>query len=572
MSSMYEFQGISYPLIDEESVNGVKLYPHQRISVYNLEETERTMKLQKLAGVYVNTRTAIFGDHPGYGKTFSLCSLIKRDRLQYNPNIFVAEGVNVMRRISSIYPIHMEVLKTTLLIVPLGIVNQWKASLDMFNLRTIIINKKSLIETDIRQYDVVMVTSTMYKHFYDKTSSNMIMYKRMIFDEPDSTHIPGFCKLNSLFSWYVTGTPRRLISARLSRGHHIYDWIKRYNLSENIDRYVIRNSVNLIESSIQLPPITEIEYEITYTRMQNLAMRHVDNSIREAIVNGDMNNAAKLMGWDGEGDITTCIIRKYKIRIENLEYEKSGIEMRRRQIGDKQYLMCRLKELDTRIQSMKDCIKEVDNEKQNIINADCSICMEKCHKPVMTMCCNTVTCQACLVQWMNSGVHKNCHMCRSTITSDMVVNLKNTDECKEDSNKDGDDEEKKEESVYKPKSKRSTIEDIILKGGSEKRWIIFSNSVWSFESLGSSILKNLIYEELKGSTSSIENILKRFKIGKTKIILVNNDHNCAGINIIDATDVIIHDSSSIDQELQCIKRAHRMGREKPLTVHRFKSD
>ena len=119
----------------------------------------------------------------------------------------------------------------------------------MFDLRTIIINKKSLIETDIRQYDVVMVTSTMYKHFYDKTTSNMIMYKRMIFDEPDSTHIPGFCKLNSLFSWYVTGTPRRLISMRSSRGHHICDWVKRYDLYEDIDKYVITNSVNLIKSA-----------------------------------------------------------------------------------------------------------------------------------------------------------------------------------------------------------------------------------------------------------------------------------------------------------------------------------
>lgn len=573
-STHYSFGGVSYPLIGEEKVNGVKLYPHQRISIHKMEETEKQMSILSPDGLsFVKTRTAVFADHPGYGKTFSLCALIKRDKMKFDPMMFVECGsINKYYRFDRVFPDDHPKIKTTLLVLPLGIVKQWKDALAMFDLTHVTINKKNLVDSDVSKYDVAIVTSTMYKHFYEATLRKDLVYRRMIFDEPDSTKIVKFRELNFLFRWFVTGTPIRLLGMRRNAENQISNWIINYELHSHLGNYIIQNEINLIEDSIRLPPINNITHRVVYSRMQNLAMRHVDYNVREAIMNGNMDDAARLMGWDGKGDITSCIIDKYRARIEVLEHEKQGIELRINRHGERAYFTDRISELNTRIRSLEDCIKEVDEEKKNILEADCSICLDKCQIPVMTKCCNTVSCRDCLMEWLNASSHKNCHMCRKQISPDMVVRLTDQKEGDVEDRKDGDDDEESAEEKKKedePMSKKATIEKLLVDGGSDKRWIIFANSRWSFEELGSSILNQFKYEELKGSTGAINNVLKRFKSGDTPIILVNNDHNCAGINILDATDVIIHDSSSSDQELQCIKRAHRMGRTTPLTVHKF---
>lgn len=569
-SAKIDFQGESFDMIQEETVAGVKLYPHQRISVYDMENVERNMYVSFNDGDnIIKTRTAIFGDHPGYGKTYSMCALIKRDNVELDLEKFIPSEkyVNGLVKLGKIYRGNVRI-PTTLIILPLGIVNQWTHVLSLFGLNYIVINKKKMIpnlQADI--YDVIVVSSTMYSDFYEKTIQDGIVFRRVIFDEPDSTKVRNFYELPYMFRWFVTGTPLRLVSTRQgirNLPHQINAWVCKCGIGrDNIDLYTIFNDIDLIKSSVRLPDIETKTYSIVYSRMQNLAMRHVtDHNVREAIANGKIDEAVKLMGWNSEGDITECIVEGYKERIAILEHEAKGIELRLAR-GERTYFRTRLEEVNQRINTLKQYINDVNEEKQKILDADCTICLDKCDIPVMTKCCNSVTCRNCLLQWLQSSYHKNCHMCRKIITPDMVLKL--TNNCEEKA----EEIEVKQQEENKPLSKKATIEKILKEGGENKRWIIFASSKYSFESLGSSILDRYKYEELKGSTSAINNVIKRFEKGVTQIILVNNDHNCAGINILCATDVIIHDATSNMQELQCIKRAHRMGRTEPLTVHRF---
>ncbi len=583
----YEFKGDTYNLIKEEEICGVKLYPHQRISIHEMEKIESTKLIKASGSIFkTSTQTAIFGDHPGYGKTYSICSVIKRNKLVYKPEQVVCyNNTSSMTTLGTLYE-DSNVIKTTVLVLPLGIVKQWKDALDKFDINYLVVNKKAASKADVKEYDVVIVTSTMYKHFYDYNTDKPIVFKRLIFDEPDSTYVAKFQPLESLFRWFVTGTPYRIASVydRKNPCNQICGWLRSFGLSQNIEHFVFANRLNLIEESIKLPAIVERKHRFAYTRMQSLAMRHVGRDVADAIRNGDMNDAATLMGWNGEHvDITTCITMKYKNRIAELEYEIRGVKLRKeRQIqmghNTQSYTFYddRIQHLKCRILSIQDCIKEVEKEREEIINAECSICIEKCELPVMTKCCNSVSCRDCLMSWFSQSPRQNCHMCRKVLTKDSIINLTDEKEGdkKEGDKKEGDKKEGDEKEEDEIVSKQATILRLLQRGDENSRWIIFATSMWSFNSLNDSILtsptvQSLGSEQLKGSTTAIMNTLKRFKDGTTKILLVNNDHNCAGINIIEATDVIIHDSTSTDQELQCIKRAHRMGRTEPLTVHKF---
>lgn len=584
MSSTYEYKGESYNLIKEDEICGIKLYPHQRISIYDMERIESTKLVKVRASRFkTSSQTAVFGDHPGYGKTYSICSVIKRNKLSYNPEQVVCfNNTSSMTTIGEIYQ-DSNIIDTTVIVLPLGIVNQWKDALVKFDISYLIVNKKTATNADVTKYDVVIVTSTMYKHFYEYNKDKLLVFKRLIFDEPDSTYVAKFQQIDSLFRWFVTGTPHRIACtySRHNKSNQICNWLSSFGLTQSIDNFVVANHLKLIEDSVKLPTIHERTHRFSYTRMQSLAMRHVSNDVADAIRNGDMNDAATLMGWDGQyGDITTCITMKYKNRIAELEYEIQGVGLRKErhsrmnQYQGHNFYEERIQSLKCRIMSIQDCINEVEKEKEEIINAECSICMDKCVLPVMTKCCNSVSCRDCLMSWFSQSPQQNCHMCRKILTKDSIINL--TDKKEDEKEEDKKDEDKKEEDEKEDEivSKQATILRILERGDDNSRWIIFATSMWSFNSLNDSILTSPIVqrlgsEQLKGSTTAIMNTLKRFKNGTTKIILVNNDRNCAGINIIEATDVIIHDSTSRYQELQCIKRAHRMGRTAPLTVHKF---
>jgi SNF2 family DNA or RNA helicase len=61
-------------------------------------------------------------------------------------------------------------------------------------------------------------------------------------------------------------------------------------------------------------------------------------------------------------------------------------------------------------------------------------------------------------------------------------------------------------------------------------------------------------------------ILDNFENRKIKVILLNTHHAGYGINICNATDVIIYHSMK-DEKVQAVGRAQRVGRTEPLTIH-----
>ena len=75
---------------------------------------------------------------------------------------------------------------------------------------------------------------------------------------------------------------------------------------------------------------------------------------------------------------------------------------------------------------------------------------------------------------------------------------------------------------------------------------------------------------LKGSMATIEKRINEFKNGKIKVLLMNSESYCAGMNLQCTTDVIIYHNLNSDIEKQAIGRAQRIGRTSKLNVHYLK--
>jgi SNF2 family DNA or RNA helicase len=64
--------------------------------------------------------------------------------------------------------------------------------------------------------------------------------------------------------------------------------------------------------------------------------------------------------------------------------------------------------------------------------------------------------------------------------------------------------------------------------------------------------------------------LNSFKTGETEVIFLNSRYCCAGINLQDATDIILYHEMNFNAETQIIGRANRIGRKVSLNVHHLK--
>ena len=62
-------------------------------------------------------------------------------------------------------------------------------------------------------------------------------------------------------------------------------------------------------------------------------------------------------------------------------------------------------------------------------------------------------------------------------------------------------------------------------------------------------------------------ILNYFKEGKIKVLFLNSNNNGAGINLQEATDIIMYHGIDKQHRQQIIGRANRIGRICDLTVH-----
>jgi superfamily II DNA/RNA helicase len=108
----------------------------------------------------------------------------------------------------------------------------------------------------------------------------------------------------------------------------------------------------------------------------------------------------------------------------------------------------------------------------------------------------------------------------------------------------------------------------ILKDNPDGKIIVFSRYENPFGALAREISDaGVVVEMVQGSKDSVGAILRRFREGQTRVLLLDSKYCGAGINLESATHVVLyHGGLSHDERHQIVGRAQRLGRTGPLTV------
>ena len=78
---------------------------------------------------------------------------------------------------------------------------------------------------------------------------------------------------------------------------------------------------------------------------------------------------------------------------------------------------------------------------------------------------------------------------------------------------------------------------------------------------------NIIFSVVIGNRKTRDQSIDNFKNGNARVIFLNSKFNGAGINLQEATDIILYHEMPASTQNQIIGRAKRIGRIEPLHVH-----
>jgi SNF2 family DNA or RNA helicase len=123
-----------------------------------------------------------------------------------------------------------------------------------------------------------------------------------------------------------------------------------------------------------------------------------------------------------------------------------------------------------------------------------------------------------------------------------------------------------------PKRKKNKQETLleILETKLNGKFIIFSNYDETFQNIRDLLNdEKFSFSEIKGSMEIREKQLESFKNGSKSVLFLNSLTNGAGINIQEATDIILYHKMNEDIQSHVMGRAYRIGRKTELNVHHF---
>ena len=533
----------------------VTLYKHQLASIYNMEKFETENIVSFNINNFKKIKIGVNADLVGYGKTLSTIGLIVRDKMLWDletPYVFEKIKVEAEGLIQTIEIFRYKKLPTNLVLVSQSIICQWEEEIKKTDLKFISIkSKKDLTELQAENYDIILVIPNMFNKLILVYSN--CAWKRFIFDEPGNLKVPGMVSVYAGFYWFLSATPDQIFHHhyRCNKGTFIRDIIgSSYTEFQNTFKdIIIKNDPEFIKASFEMPK-TFHHYYHCYQPIYNLIHTFVTDNIKQMIDSGDIEGAIMSLGGDRTCNIIELILNKKKTELLEIDakIQLHSIRNEESKIKDLEYLRYR-----TLFQ-----IEDLDNKFKSILQDSCHICYETLKDPVLEYNCQNLFCGECLLKWLSKN--NSCPLCRVEVDTRKLIYIKTNPE----------NENKIIEKKVLNMTKLETIIDIIKKNQSGK-FLIFSDHDKSFNSITIVLEENGITStQIRGNVKTIEEKLSSFKKGDIKAIFLNSKYNGAGLNLQEATDIILYHEMNFNIETQILGRANRIGRKIPLNVHHLK--
>ena len=595
----------------------MQMYAHQRAVLHSMKEKEIELNAgMDISGTRLYSNFAILGDGVGVGKSLMvlghISNLKRNDPIHHiknlsdygNGNIYSIEEKDLYRDCSN---------AGSLIVVPHTLYKQWEkyikeqTTLSFYGVKT-----KKYIEPEqwkkdnMLSKDVVLISNTLYGKLQQIMNEQKISWRRVFFDEADTLLIPSTQQLPvTKFIWLVSASWSNLLFPNTTlyfsqtnmqffqssnfdpqllhhiqswrhRDHPGYMWVQQHyhmvslpffkpyvgNANKYRGRLVVRCRDTFVEESISLPPL----YTHTIMCRPSVAHRVVANAIsadiRQLLHAGDYTGALEQLGVKSE-DSMTLIQAVTENRLKELDrlqrtYEfKNSIEYSSPQ--GKEHALNHLRQ---KIDGLKEQIKSLKERIENYKEEICPICFDEPQNAVLTNCCHRIFCAACILTSLTRA--NTCPLCRAVIQPNQLHTL--TEEKQKNTNKKTKDD-------VEPLKKMEQLLKLIretLQTDKDARFLIFSRFDNPLNAIGQDLINEHIRPaQVQGNKDVIHRTLESFRKGDTRVLLLNSMAAGAGMNITEATHVVLLHAMNHEEEKQILGRAYRMGRKGPLHLIRL---
>lgn len=578
--------------IYDENNTKVDLFQHQLISVYEMEKLERDRKVRKTMrlqdrmiyadsnGEYLtrsefaastdpnkrsviiykdriretHTNVGFFRDIPGYGKTLSMCALIARD-FRFNTiewdlsTPYIREyNERVSANTHNIIKDKYTKCDSVVIICPSNLIHQWKKELNRCKLVCYeatcnkSIDEIKNIEFLNENYHVVLVNCNFLYAFLNKFK--YYAFRRCIYDEIVDSRTPhiGNNELIANFYWFISAT--------------IYSTIRRFRNSwfcnllpstmDDYDIISIRNSPDFIKNSITLPKPQFTTHFYSANAAYSKLKGFVDKRIEELLKNGNIDEALTLLNVDDTDNIFDAVVKNIDNKITRIRTMSPG--------------PLRTTRLNDALTEKENILKRINTYTED--DNDCSICMTSPKEDyIITTCCYNIFCTQCLLMALT---HKQtCPLCRGKVNTENLIRHTNNMCERATNNIKSDKIMNQQETLLK-------VINQIRSNGPERKILLFSEYDSVYQHISSRI-ENAVIESLKGNQTHRENVINSFRAGNIDILYLNSVNNAAGINLTEATDIILYHEMCTSRKDQIIGRAIRIGCNHSVYVHELKS-
>ena len=544
---MSNFNNIN--LVSQPKDMKVTLFPHQLLSIHKMESLEINNTIVK-ENYVKETKIGINADLTGFGKTLSMLGLILRNKMEWDldtPYVFEKISVESKSRIKDYHIFRYDKLPTTLILASPSLIGQWVQEIKKTNLTYLsLVTKKSIEDLDVEKYDIVIVFPAMFNKLISNYSG--YAWKRFIFDEPGHLKVSGMKELHAGFYWFVTATPDNIPKRHINcRGSFMRDLFCNYysDFETHFNDIIIKNDPEFVKASFEMPP-TSHYYHNCFQPVFNAVNGFVNSTISTMIQAGNIEGAIELLGGGKTGNIIELVKQKKLEEMEEVESKIRIYTMRNDQT--------KIYEWKERKNRVTEQINELNNRFQIMLNSPCNICFDNLKSPILEPNCQNLFCGECFLTWIQR--QNTCPLCRTGIDTSTLIYV--------DTGIDYSNSTTVEE---RKMTKDEKIIDII-KNNENGKFLIFSEYDNTFFKICKILNENNIkFVEIKGSIKARENNLEKFKTGKINVIFLNSNYNGAGINLTEATDIILYHEMDSGTQNQILGRANRIGRIQPLSVH-----
>lgn len=529
----------------------VQLFPHQLASIYQMEDREKNRNLKTcIFGNTLQSNVGIFADITGYGKSLSVIGMLVRDTMEWDlkekyEHCYLSKiyGFGMIKKFHKSY--HNKI-NCNLIVASQSLINQWKKELSYSTLKFCsITTRKQVDNCDPHEFDVIISSPTMYNRFISRFRD--FIWKRFIFDEPTHTRISAMKTILANFYWFVSATPDMLLWSYGAHRNAFITSLFRYDIDhEDFKLLIVKNNDNFVKNSYQIPPEIH-EYHECYQAVRNMLQSLINQNILDMVSAGNIEGAVKSLGGQKTDNIIDLVRQKKIEKLEEIEF-KIQRYMRRNN-------MTHVEKWKKEKERVEKQIEELENRFKNALNSNCTICLNKLNKPVMLSCCQNIFCGECILSWLDKK--NSCPLCRTKGERNNIIFIKKK--------LDSDSEQQSKQNIKM--TKQNKIIDIIQKKKNGK-FIIFSSYDETFFAIRCVLEEQSIaYAEVQGTVNTRNKKIKSFKEGNIPVIFLNSKNNGAGINLQEASDIILYHEMDDNMIKQIIGRANRIGRTKKLYVH-----